>query len=92
MFQELAKVKRELKVSKVLYFEQICHDAAHQPRKMCREVNKALGRGNNGGISIIRSDKGELSGATDIVEKFNRYFSSFMSTQSRQGSTNDWVS
>lgn len=87
------KVKKELKVSKVLYFEQICHDAAHQPRKMWREVNKVLGRGHNGGISIIRSDKGELSGATDIVEEFNRYFSSFMSTQSRQGGpTSDWVS
>ena len=60
---------------------------------MWREVNKALGRGHNGGISIIRSDKGELSGATDIVEEFNRYFSSFTSTQSRQGGpTSDWVS
>ena len=45
-----------------------------------------LGRGHNRGILIIRSDKGELSGATDI-------FSSFTSTQSRQGGpTSDWVS
>ena len=87
------KVKKELKVSKVLYFDQICHDAAHQPRKMWKEINKVLGRGRNGGISIIRSDKGELSGATDIVEEFNQYFSSFTSTQSTQGGpTSDWVS
>ena len=33
----------------------------------------------------IRGEKGDLSGATDIVEEFNRYFSSFMNTQSRQG-------
>ena len=78
------KLRKSWKVSKVLYFEQICHDAAYQPKKMWREVNKALGHGHNGGISIIRSD-GVLSCATDIVEEFNRYFSSFMGTRSRQG-------
>ena len=60
---------------------------------MWREVNKALGHGHNGGISIIRSDDSVLSGATDIVEEFNRYFSSFMGTRSRQGGhTSDWGS
>ena len=85
-------LKKELKVSKLLYFEDVCHDAAHQPRKMWGEVNKALVHGYNGGISTIRSDKGLLSGATDIVEEFNRYFS-LTGTRSRQGGhTSDWGS
>ena len=61
-FQVLAKESYEgVEGLQVLYLEQI-HDAAHQPRKMWREVNKAFGHGHNGGISIIRSDRG----ATDI--------------------------
>lgn len=93
LFKNLRIKVKELKVSKLLNFEQICHDLAHQPRKMWREVNKVHGRFYNGGIPIIRSDEGVLSGATDIAEEFNQYFSSFTGTWSRQGGpTSDWVS
>ena len=54
-------------------------------------MNKTLGHCQDGEISIssIRSDEAELSDAADVVEEFNRYFSTITSIVSRDGPISD---
>ena len=49
---------------------------ARQLRQMWREIDRVLGRKHRRGISVIRTNQGELSDSQQIAEEMNFYFSS----------------
>ena len=46
------------------------------PRKMWRELDKALGQRYRQGMSMIRTSTGDLSDSSSFADEFNAHFSS----------------
>ena len=67
-------VKQSLKTAKKDHFNEICNDFGKQPRKVCAEVNKAIGRKRKPRITHIDINTQTLTSPQQIANEMNTHF------------------
>ncbi len=62
------------------YFNSVRKEMGKNPAKTWRQINAAMGRKNKRKINSVRSDDGILTNKSEIVQAFNKHFSSVSSS------------
>ena len=66
--------KSTIRKAKANYFEGVCAEGSRNSRKTWNELNKAMGRNQRQGVSMLKTDKGELLDSKSIAEEFSSFF------------------
>ena len=69
------QLKQSLKKAKLEYFKLLSEQSARNPRKAWQEVSRLLGRGSRKEISVLRSEKGEITSRQEMADELGRFFS-----------------
>ena len=82
----------ELKKAKTQFFERMSDHSFRNPRKMWKELNRVLGRGDKQKIDAVKTPDGRITGRRNIVEELNKYFSLWSGVPGIDGvATDQWA-
>ena len=76
------QLKQSLKKAKLEYFKRLSEQSARNPRKAWQEVSRLLGSGSRKEISVLRSEKGEITSQQEIADELGRFFSEIVGVTS----------
>ena len=69
------QLKQSVKRAELEYFKRLSEQSARNPRKAWQEVSRLLGSGSRSEISVLRSEKGEITCPQNVADEFGRFFS-----------------